>query len=142
MQAYNTLQATFRAGTTRPLSWRKHQLNQLVLMLRENIESIVQAFSVDLRKPPAEVFTGEVGPIVRRAILSVAQLDEWANDESPQMREWQRTWSATILKRPKGVVLVISWVHESFYPTRVSAISPPFPLTRTRLTGPGTTPFF
>ncbi|KAH9073066.1 aldehyde dehydrogenase [Lactarius deliciosus] len=92
--AYNTLQATFRAGTTRPLAWRKHQLNQLVLMLRENIESIVQGFSVDLRKPAAEVLTGEIGPVVP---------------------EWQRTWSPTILKRPKGVVLVISpWNYPIF----------------------------
>ena len=107
-QAYNTLQATFRAGTTRPLSWRKHQLNQLVLLLRENIEPIVQAFSVDLRKPRAEVLGGEIGPIVRRAIQSAAQLDEWANDERPPVAEWQRSWSPMILKRPKGVILVIS----------------------------------
>lgn len=113
--AYNTLQATFRAGTTRPLAWRKHQLNQLVLMLRENIESIIQGFSVDLRKPPAEVLTGEIGPVVRRAIQSAAQLDAWASDESPQVPEWQRTWSPTVLKRPKGVVLVISpWNYPIF----------------------------
>ena len=108
VQAYNTLQATFRAGTTRPLSWRKHQLNQLIRMLRENIDPIVQAFSVDLRKPRAEVLSGEIGPMVRKAIQSAAQLDEWANDESPQVAEWQRGWSPTILKRPKGVALIIS----------------------------------
>lgn len=113
--AYGTLQATFQSGTTRSLSWRKHQLNQLVLMLRENIEPIVQAFSVDLRKPRAEVLGGEIGPIVRRAIQSAAQLDEWASDERPQVVEWQRAWSATILKRSKGVVLVISpWNYPMF----------------------------
>lgn len=77
-------------------------------MLRENIDPIVQAFSVDLRKPQAEVLSGEIGPMVRRAIQSAAQLDEWASDESPQVAEWQRGWSPTILKRPKGVALIIS----------------------------------
>ena len=77
-------------------------------MLRENVEPIVQAFSIDLRKPRAEVLAGEIGPIIRRATQSAAQLDEWASDESPQVVEWQRAWSPTILKQPKGVVLVIS----------------------------------
>ena len=94
-------------------------------MLQENIEPIVQAFSVDLRKPRAEVLGGEIGPIVRRAIQSVAQLDEWASDERPQVVEWQRAWSPTVLKRPKGVVLVISWVHGFLSLARI-AISPPF----------------
>ena len=102
------MQATFRAGTTRPLSWRKHQLNQIVLMLRENIEVIVQAFAADLRKPRNEVLIGEIGPMVRRATQSAAQLDEWAKDEIVQVPDRQQAWSPTILKRPKGVVLVIS----------------------------------
>ncbi|KAI0301585.1 aldehyde dehydrogenase [Multifurca ochricompacta] len=106
--AYITLQATFRAGTTRPLSWRKRQLNQVILMLRENIEAIVQALATDLRKPRLEALGGEIGPMVRRAKQSAAQLDEWARDESPQVPEWQRAWSPTILKRPKGVILVVS----------------------------------
>ncbi|KAF8273428.1 aldehyde dehydrogenase [Lactarius quietus] len=139
--AYDTLQATFRAGTTRPLSWRKHQLNQLVLMLRENIEPIVQAFSVDLRKPRAEVLGGEIGPIVRRAIQSAAQLDEWASDEKPQAVEWQRAWSATILKRPKGVVLVISpWNYPLFLSLQpiIGAISAGCPaLLKPSEIGPG-----
>ncbi|KAH9973724.1 Aldehyde/histidinol dehydrogenase [Lactifluus volemus] len=84
-----TLQATFRAGTTRPLSWRKHQLNQIVLMLR---------ICSDLRKPRNEVLISEIGPMVRRATQSAAQLDEWAKDE-----------------RVQGVVLVISpWNYPIF----------------------------
>ncbi|KAI0292534.1 Aldehyde/histidinol dehydrogenase [Russula brevipes] len=106
--AYRTLQATFRAGTTRPLAWRKVQLNQLVLMLRENIDPIVQAFSADLRKPRLEVITSEIGPMVRRAIQTAEQLDKWASDESVVPADWQRSWSPTVLKRPRGVVLVIS----------------------------------
>ncbi|KAH9996686.1 aldehyde dehydrogenase [Russula compacta] len=106
--AYKTLQATFRAGTTRPLSWRKHQLNQIVLLLRENVEVIVQALATDLQKPRLEVLSGEIGPMVRRAVQTAAHLDEWASNESVQVPEWQQGWSPTVLKRPRGVVLVIS----------------------------------
>src|SRR5712671_7372615 len=62
-QAYKTLQATYRAGTTRPLSWRKHQLNQIVLLFRENLEALIQAFAIDLRKPRLEIIAGETAPL-------------------------------------------------------------------------------
>jgi aldehyde dehydrogenase (NAD+) len=109
-QAYKTLQATFRAGTTRPFSWRKRQLNQVILMLRENIEAIAQATAADLRKPRQEIVVGEVGLIIRRATQCIAQLDAWASDETVPLQDWQQNWSAAVLKRPKGVVFVISCV--------------------------------
>jgi hypothetical protein len=79
-------------------------------MLHENVEAFVQAFSVDLRKPRFEVLTGEIGPIARRATQSVALLDEWASDESIPVPDQQKSWSPTVLKRPKGVVLIVSCV--------------------------------
>jgi aldehyde dehydrogenase (NAD+) len=109
-QAYKTLQATFRAGTTRPFSWRKHQLNQVILMLRENVEAIVQACATDLRKPRQEVIVGEIGVVIRRATQCIAQLEEWASDETVPLQDWQQNWSVALLKRPKGVVFAISCV--------------------------------
>jgi aldehyde dehydrogenase (NAD+) len=79
-------------------------------MLRENIEAIVQSQASDLQKPRQETVLGEVGTTIRRAIQSAAQLDEWAKDETAPVPDWQRDWSPTVLKRPKGVVLVISCV--------------------------------
>ncbi len=80
-------------------------------MLRENIDAIAQTSATDLRKPRQEIVVGEVGIIIRRATQCVAQLDEWASDETvPLPQDWQQNWSATLLKRPKGVVLVISCV--------------------------------
>lgn len=135
-QAYKTLQATFRAGTTRPLSWRKHQLNQIVLLLRENVEVIVQALATDLQKPRLEVLSGEIGPMVRRAVQTAAQLDEWASNESVQVPEWQQGWSPTVLKRPRGVVLIISCVV--MVPFNLLSSSSPF--LRSTI-DPGITPF-
>ncbi|KAI0280173.1 aldehyde dehydrogenase [Russula aff. rugulosa BPL654] len=107
-EAYKSLQATFRAGITRPFSWRKHQLNQVILMLRENIEAIAQTSATDLQKPRQEIIVGEVGIVIRRAIQCVAQLDEWASDGTVPLEDWQQNWSAALLKRPKGVVFIIS----------------------------------
>ena len=91
-------------------------------MLRENIEAIAQASADDLRKPRQEIVVGEVGIVIRRAIQSAAQLDEWASEETVPLEGWQQDWSATVLKRPKGVVLAISCVFDgSFLPTQMSA---------------------
>jgi acyl-CoA reductase-like NAD-dependent aldehyde dehydrogenase len=88
-------------------------------MLRENIEAIAQASADDLRKPRQEIVVGEVGIVIRRAIQSAAQLDEWASEETVPLEGWQQDWSATVLKRPKGVVLAISCVP--FLPMQMSA---------------------
>jgi hypothetical protein len=120
-------------------------------MLRENTEAFVQAFSVDLRKPRLEVLGGEIGPIVTRAALSAAQLDEWTSDENltAQVPDYQQTWSPTVLKRPKGVVLIISYVSDDLPPSVVTVVSVPLlslPPSLTRfvydMTGPGITPSF
>lgn len=79
-------------------------------MLRENIDVIVQALATDLRKPRQETIVGEIGMAIRRATQSAAQLDEWASDEIVSVPDWQRGWTPTVLKRPKGVVFVISCV--------------------------------
>jgi len=79
-------------------------------MLRENTEAFVQAFSVDLQKPRLEVLGGEIGPIVRRATQIIELLDEWASDEPVPVPDSQKSWSPTVVKRPKGVALIVSCV--------------------------------
>ena len=93
-----------------PLSWHKHQLNQVILMHRENVEAFVQAFSVGLRKPRLEVLGCEIRSIVRRTTQSMELLDEWASNESVLVLDSQKSWSPTILKHPKGVILIVSCV--------------------------------
>jgi acyl-CoA reductase-like NAD-dependent aldehyde dehydrogenase len=108
-------------------------------MLRENIDAIAQATATDLRKPRQET-VGEVGVVIRRAKQSVAQLDEWASDETVPLQDWQQNWSATLLKRPKGVVLVISCVSDdSSLPMQISVCASSSCLMLV-ITGPGITP--
>jgi hypothetical protein len=104
-------------------------------MVRENVDAFVQAFSVDLRKPRLEVLGGELGPIVHRATRAIEQLDEWARDESVAVPDLQKSWSPTVLKRPKGVVLVVSCVS-------MASSSPTLHSCAICVKGPGTTPLF
>jgi hypothetical protein len=110
-------------------------------MLRENIEAIAQASATDLRKPRQEIVVGEVGCIVGRATKCVAQLDEWAGDEAVPLPDWQESWSATLLKRPKGVGLVISCVFDhSSLPMQISVCA--FSRLTLVITDPGISLFF
>ena len=84
-------------------------------MLRENVEAFVQAFSVDLKKPRLEVLGGEIGSVVRRTTQTIELLDEWASDEPVPVPDAQKSWSPTVLKRPKGVVLVVSCVSNTLF---------------------------
>ncbi|KAI0060490.1 aldehyde dehydrogenase [Artomyces pyxidatus] len=105
---YDDLQKTFRAGKARPLAWRQHQLRQLLLMLNENQQAIVGALQADLNKPAAESLLGEVGAGIRTAERTLARVEEWVKPELVAVDEWQQSWSPTINKTPKGVVLIIS----------------------------------
>jgi acyl-CoA reductase-like NAD-dependent aldehyde dehydrogenase len=111
-------------------------------MLRENIELVVQALATDLRKPRQEVFLGEIGHIVRRAARSAEQLDEWAKDENVQVPVRQKAWSPTILKCPKGVVLIISCVSIKHKNILLALFLTYYLYNASSLTGPGITPLF
>ncbi|KAG8215120.1 Aldehyde/histidinol dehydrogenase [Butyriboletus roseoflavus] len=103
-----TLQATFKTGVTRPLAWRKHQLYQLARLVQDETDAICGALAKDLSKPRVEVLFAEIGAIVERATKSAEQLDTWAKPEHPEVPDWQKGWKPTILKAPKGTVLIIS----------------------------------
>ncbi|KAF8549820.1 aldehyde dehydrogenase [Imleria badia] len=103
-----TLRATFKAGVTRPLAWRKHQLYQLARFAQNEADAICDALAKDLSKPRVEVLMTEVGAIVERATKSAEQLDAWAAAEHPDVPDWQKGWKPTLLKAPRGTVLLIS----------------------------------
>ena len=48
------VRATFQSGHTRPLAWRRQQLEQMKAMLEENEEQLIKALRIDLGKPTVE----------------------------------------------------------------------------------------
>ena len=48
--------AAYNTGTTRPLSWRRAQLQRMIDMLEENEAEFLAALKLDLGKPTAEGF--------------------------------------------------------------------------------------
>lgn len=104
---YDRLQQTFKAGTTRPLSYRRQQL-QLARMMQDNISAFEAALDADLGKQRQEVVVAEVGPIVSGSLHAADNLEEWARPEKPKVEAWRSSWDTTIHNVPKGVVMVIA----------------------------------
>ena len=58
------LRETFESGRTRPLEWRRAQLEGLLRFAREQGEALVAALQADMGKPELEARTADVGQIV------------------------------------------------------------------------------
>lgn len=53
-QLYEKVRATFRAGKTKSIAYRKQQLSQLAHMCNDNRKEIEKAYLKDLGRPPLE----------------------------------------------------------------------------------------
>lgn len=107
-QIYARVNATFRSGKTRPLSYRRQQLLQLARMIQDNHVAFEDAGYADLGKQRFEVATAECAPIIDFALRAAENLEEWAKPEKPQVQPWRTSWDTTIYHVPKGVALIIS----------------------------------
>lgn len=105
---YETLGKTFRAGTTRPLAWRRNQIYQLARLVQENYDTLLEAVSQDLGRPKIE-FLNDAASILRRMLRVATLLDEWSAPEPIDIsNKAYESWQPTINKSPKGIVLIIS----------------------------------
>ena len=56
----SSLRTTYNSGTTRPLAWRKQQLEALVRMMEDNEAAFSAALKADLGKPDVEGFITDI----------------------------------------------------------------------------------
>ncbi len=104
------LRASFEAGHTRALDWRREQLAGLRRLLHERRGALVAALQADLGKPESESAAGELAPVALAASVAQRRLRVWTRPERigalslPGRRQMQR--------EPLGVVLIVSpWSH-------------------------------
>lgn len=101
------LRASFATGLTRPLAWRRAQLDALEQMLKENERAIEQALMQDLNKPPQEVLLGEVSLLFSEIRHARHRLARWSRPRrvpTPMVGQPGRSW---IQPEPLGVVLIM-----------------------------------
>ncbi|MEV7974484.1 aldehyde dehydrogenase family protein [Streptomyces sp. NPDC086519] len=102
------LRATFNTGRTRPVAWRKQQLQALRRLLTEHEDVFAQALHTDLGKSATESHMMEIGFLVREIDHTLRHLDRWLRPgrvSVPLSLMPSRAWT---VRDPLGVVLVIS----------------------------------
>ena len=77
----NELRTTYNSGRTRPLAWRKHQLEQMVKMLEENESAFLDALAVDLGKPRVEGFITDIAFVTSEVKSMIKNLKKWNKPE-------------------------------------------------------------
>jgi aldehyde dehydrogenase (NAD+) len=101
------LRATFDSGVTRPLEWRRGQLDAMKRMLEENEGVIAEALHADLAKPPQEVVLGETALLFGEIKHARSRMERWARPRkvhTPAVAQPGKSW---IQPQPLGVALII-----------------------------------
>ncbi|WP_433544152.1 aldehyde dehydrogenase family protein (plasmid) [Streptomyces sp. CA-294286] len=102
------LRATFATGRTKPLAWRRAQLEALRSLLVEHQEALLAALHADLGKGPEEAYRTEVGFTVNEIDHTLAHLDEWLAPRPVALPDRLLPAEGRVVREPLGVVLVIA----------------------------------
>ena len=100
------LRATFDSGKTRPLAWRREQLQGLIAFAKENGDRLVEALQADLGKPELEARSADLAQITQEAKRALKNLKKWTRPEGAgRIPLLGRSF---VVREPLGVVLIIA----------------------------------
>ncbi|MFK8026356.1 MAG: aldehyde dehydrogenase family protein [Ilumatobacter sp.] len=98
----------YERDLTRPLAWRRRQLEAMASMLRDNADALLEALASDLHKPRTEGWTTEIGFTLADIDYQLAHLEKWAAPRKVSVPMAYQPAKARIVPQPKGVVLIIA----------------------------------
>ncbi|WEV46062.1 aldehyde dehydrogenase family protein [Bifidobacterium sp. ESL0690] len=102
------LHRSFDEGISRPLAWRREQLERMKRMITAHHKDIERAVYLDLGKPAAETALMEIKLVLDEIAFVKPRLGRWSGRHHvamPLLMQPARSWT---IAEPKGVVLVIS----------------------------------
>ena len=102
------LRATFETDRTRPLAWRREQIQRVAALIGENGERLVAAMQADLRKPSLEAWAADLAAVTMEAKSTLKALKRWTRPEKVATPIHMRPGRSRIVREPLGVVLIIS----------------------------------
>jgi aldehyde dehydrogenase (NAD+) len=102
------LRASFERGKTRPLAWRRAQLQALAQLVSQGADEILEALRQDLRKPALEAWGADVGFVKQDVKLTLGNLAKWTRPERVATPIHLRPAKSRIVREPLGVVLIIA----------------------------------
>src|SRR6266487_6449194 len=103
-----SLRRTFENGRTRPIEWRREQLQHLKALLEEREADLLDALAADLGKPRLEGWATDIGIVINEIGHALRHLASWMKPERVWTPLAQRPGRATVRPGPFGVALVIA----------------------------------
>lgn len=97
----------FATGATRPLAFRREQLEKLYQALEQHEARLLAALQADLGKSPYQSISSEFGPVRAEIRQAQRQLSRWASPSfrsTPWLVAPARGW---VQSEPFGVVLIL-----------------------------------
>lgn len=101
------LNHTFRTGLTRPVSWRKEQLKQLLQFLNDHEQDLLDALKKDLGKHPSEARLTELQFLRSDIKHTLASIASWVRPQ--RVKTPMLAWPAKseLVPEPLGTVLIL-----------------------------------
>lgn len=97
----------YNSGRSRNLQFRLAMLSKLKDTLLKNEQLILTALTEDLRKPPLESYSSELGVIIAEINIALKNLKRWVKDKRVKGSFFIFPSRSYILNEPYGVVLII-----------------------------------
>ena len=97
----------FRSGRTRPLAWRKAQLEGLMRFLEDCEPQIAAVVDRDLGRESMGTFMADLAPARREIRHTLAALSGWMKPTKVAVNAATAPGKAWTMPEPKGVVLII-----------------------------------
>lgn len=107
LSTLDTLRTTFESGRTRPLAWRRQQLQGIERLVKEREKEILDALYADVGKPALESLGAELAFIRSEAKSVSKQLPSWMKSERVPIPIVLQPGKGRIQAEPLGVVLII-----------------------------------
>ncbi|XP_066221087.1 aldehyde dehydrogenase family 3 member A2 isoform X1 [Saccopteryx leptura] len=101
------VRSAFASGRSRPLRFRRQQLEALRRMLLEREKDLVGAVGADLRKSEYNVYTQELVVLLGEIDLVLEKLPEWVRAKPARRNLPTMLDEAYVYPEPLGVVLII-----------------------------------
>jgi aldehyde dehydrogenase (NAD+) len=102
------LRDVFESGRTRPVEWRRRQLQRMKAMLEEREADFLDALAADLGKPRLEGWASDIAVVITEIDYALRHLAGWMKPERVWTPLAQRPGRATVRPEPFGVALVIA----------------------------------
>ncbi len=97
----------FLTGATRPQAYRQDQLRRLQTAIESQEAALLDALCADLRKPPQEAYTSEIGFVLSDIRHALKHLPAWMKPQRRRLPLLAWPGRAAVHPEPFGVALII-----------------------------------